>query len=602
MRSFTSGVSPGAARALPTAIPEIAARLVDPAPEVARLSAGQLLRGQVIGQDEAGQLLIQTKLAVVKLAVARSLAVGSEVILQVRAGGTQAGLSVIPVEGAAQAPVGGDDTARPALVSGPAGPGVRPAAVPQLIADFVSSASLLRAVLQTAPPLPLLAGLPSAEPGSELLLRILAIATPQRGTAPAAAGPGGSPSPGSTPGPAGQPAPPAPTVNPGGNSPQPAPPGQPLTSAGGQGGGTAGAVAGVPRQQPAAQGTNSAGGEPGLRLAPQTSAIGAGRNVTAALQGMTAAGAAQAAGATPAGINAAAPGAPAPAPDAPATQAADGRTLRLTGLVTTKAAGAPTILHTPLGSITLKAPIDLPPGSSVSLEILLPEGGRPPALPPGLSVAWPTPEGLEDTLLANLPPAQAEALLRALPQVSPRLSSGLLFFLTAINQGNPLAWLAGPAAALERGERSEFLDRLGRELTGLSRSVEAASGDWRMFQIPVWSDQGLRELRLFFRQHDGGGQAGAAGEETATRFVLELELRRHGELQLDGLIRGQQFDLILRSRQRLSPPLRADLLALFEETNAIAGYRGQLLFQTSQDWEHIHPATKPGGLEPVLEV
>ncbi|HIP79147.1 MAG TPA: hypothetical protein EYH07_11865, partial [Kiloniellaceae bacterium] len=73
--------------------------MVDPAPEVARLSAGQFLRGQVIGQDDAGLLLIQTKLAVVKLAAARSLAVGSEVILQVRAGGTQAGLSVIPVEG-----------------------------------------------------------------------------------------------------------------------------------------------------------------------------------------------------------------------------------------------------------------------------------------------------------------------------------------------------------------------------------------------------------------------------------------------------------------------------------------------------------------------
>ena len=326
--------------------------------------------------------------------------------------------------------------------------------------------------------------------------------------------------------------------------------------------------------------------------------------MTAVLQGITASGAAQAAGATPAGATGGtSTAAPAGAGGSgAATQSADGKALRLTGLVTGTAAGTPTILHTPLGSITLKAPIDLPTGSSLSLEVLLPEGSRPPPLLPGFSAAWPTAEGLEETLFANLPASHSEALLRALPQVGPRLGSGLLFFLSAINQGNPLAWLAAPAAALERGERSDFIERLGRELAGLSRSVEAASGEWRLFQIPVWSDQGLRELRLFFRHHDGRGQAGEAGEETATRFVLELELKRHGELQLDGLVRGQHFDLILRSRRGLSPPLRADLLALFEETNAIAGYRGRLVFQTSQDWEQIHPAPRAGGLEPVIEV
>lgn len=619
MRSFTSGVSPGAARSVSPALPEIAARLVDPAPEVARLSAGQFLRGQVIGQDDAGLLLIQTKLAVVKLAAARSLAVGSEVILQVRAGGTQAGLSVIPVEGAGPAPSGGDDIARPTVISGPAGPAPRPAVAAALAADLVSNASLLRAVLQTAPPLPLLAGLPSAEPGSELLLRILAIATPQAGATPPTGGAGTAATPGGVQGPAGQgpqagglqPGAPAPTTNPGAAGQQPAGPGLSPASSAGRGGPGGGSIAGPSQQASNASGLGTASAEPGLRLAPQTSAIGAGRSVTAALQGVTASGAAQAAGATAPG--GAAPGATAPgattggatsvhagSPEA-AAQTADGRTLRLTGLVTGKAAGAPTILHTPLGSITLKAPIDLPAGSSLSLEVLLPEGSRPPPLLPGLSAAWPTAEALEEMLFANLPPSHSEALLRALPQVGPRLGSGLLFFLSAINQGNPLAWLAAPAAALERGERGDFIERLGRELAGLSRSVEAAGGDWRLFQIPVWSDQGLRELRLFFRHHDGG-QAGEAGEESATRFVLELELKRHGELQLDGLVRGQHFDLILRSRHHLSPPLRADLLALFEETNAIAGYRGRLVFQTSQDWEQIHPAPRAGGLEPVLEV
>jgi hypothetical protein len=259
-----------------------------------------------------------------------------------------------------------------------------------------------------------------------------------------------------------------------------------------------------------------------------------------------------------------------------------GSALRVTGLVTATTSGGQPILHTPLGILTLNTQATLPLGSSLALEVALPAAAGPLALP-ALAGAWPSLESLEQALFSALPPAQMDAVARALPQIGPRLASGVLFFLSALNQGNVAGWLAPGAGAAKQGERSELNERLGRELAGLNRSIETPAGEWRFVNLPLWSEQGLRELRCFFRQQEHRGGKGDDGEK-ATRFVLELELKQHGELQLDGLVRRRQFDLVLRSRRPLPAVVRGDLRVLFEETNAIAGYSGQLVFQSSRDW------------------
>lgn len=615
MRDLSANLTPRSAR--PTAVVpgDIVARIVNPAPEIAGLPAGETLRGRVIGRDEAGLLIIQTKLAIVKLAAARSLPLGTEVLLQVRAGGLAAGVTIQPIEGpAVPAAPGGDDAAplpgpRPTQLATPSQ--AHPSASP--VADSVSRGALMRAVLQAAPPLQLLAGLPSAEPGSELLVRVVAVGaaqgrpagqgaplanpaqarpgtpagTPATGLATGTAAGAASPSSGAAPStsPNGQPLPAAPAGPQ--NNPAPptsaafgqVPPPNPTAVQPPQTPGARPAAAPVPASQPA---------DAGLRTAPQTDVVSAGLTVKAALQGSSTEGANRAIGTAPGSSQ---------AKFAPA----DGQTLRLTGLVTGRGNAGTTVLHTPLGTLTLKAGAELPPGSSLALEVILPGAGRPAGAPPGLAQLWPGLDTMEHSLLTALPSAQAEALPQVLPQASPRLASGLLFFLSAISQGAPLAWLAGPAVALERGERGELMERLGRELAGLSRSVETASGEWRLFHLPVWSGEGLRELRVFLRHHGGGEHDGEEADAKATRFVLELELRRHGDLQLDGLVRGLTFDLLLRSRRRLPAVVRGDLIALFEETLAIAGYRGQLLFQASHDWKQLQADQAAATAKPSLK-
>ncbi len=591
---------------------ETAVRVIDPSPDFSRLTIGENLRGTVVGKDDHGHLLVRTRLGVLQLTAHRNLPIGSEVVLQVRSVGPQVVLNLLPLDSAA---AGSGAAAGPAAQAGhlpapPPGPG-HPA-LPPNPHDLVQRGQVIRGVLHAAAPLPLLAGLPTAQPGAELLVRILSLGVQSQ----AGAAQAGSPAPGgaaANPVAPGSPLPAGPgaaTTAPGAGGPLPqggsiatpaagsASPSTPAQAgaAGNSGtvgagaaapgaapnGGAAGTSTGSPATSPPATGTG--GGGVGLRLAPQTPVGNSGHSLATALQSVSSEAAARAAGSLPPAA-AATPGGTTPAATAGGAVPAEGA-LRVTGLVTAATSSGQPILHTPLGTITLDTRASLPPGSSLALHITLPAAPNSPAAQ-ALAAAWPSLEALEETVLHSLPPAQMEAVARALPQIGPRLASGVLFFLSALNQGNPLGWLApAAAAAAERGDLGDLYERLGRDFAGLNRSIETPAGEWRFVNLPLWSQEGLRELRCFFRHQQHGSGKGKEGDK-ATRFVLELELERHGELQLDGLVRARRFDLMLRSRRPLSAVARGDLMALFEEANAIAGYSGQLVFQVSTDWHQM---------------
>jgi len=589
---------------------EAAVRVIDPSPDLARLATGESLRGTVVGKDDHGHLLVRTRLGVLTLAVPRPLPVGTEVVLQVRNVGPQVMLTLMPLGSAAGSGVQpGQGTQLPVVSAPQAQSPVHHAA------DLVQRGQLLRAVLHAAPPMPALAGLPTAQPGTELMARILSLGVQSPGPAatgatplvqapvagtPVAGAPAAGAVAGTLPPAAGATAPGAAPALPGGGSTAKALAG---VAAGGASpaaqppGSTSGAAPAAPQTNPAAvnlpasgppgslpPGSHAASAStadtPGLRLAPQAAVASSGHSLATALQGLSAEAAAKAAG-SPAATSPTGAGAPAAAPTTPAAG-----NLRVTGLVTATTSSGQPILHTPLGTLTLDTRAALPPGTSLALEIALPPEGRAAVSLPALAAAWPNLESLEEALFRGVPAAQSEAVARALPQIGPRLASGVLFFLSALNQGNVAGWLAKAGITGEVGDRRDMLDRLGREFAGLSRSIETTAGEWRFVNLPLWSDQGLRELRCFFRHQEHGGRGGGE-DENATRFVLELELTHHGELQLDGLVRARLFDLVLRSRRPLPSLVRGDLIALFEETNAIAGYNGRLSFQASQDWMQL---------------
>ncbi len=175
----------------------------------------------------------------------------------------------------------------------------------------------------------------------------------------------------------------------------------------------------------------------------------------------------------------------------------------------------------------------------------------------------------------------------AIPQPGSRLASGLLFFLSALSGGDVTRWIGNQATqALKNAGRDSLLSRLGRDFSQLGRLADNEGGDWRLFFIPIHDGDQQQQLRLFLRNswRDGDGDPDQDDEDTS-RFVVEVEMSRLGELQLDGLVREKRLDLILRSRAPLPDFMRRDITQIFHEANEITGNRGSIGFQSSLEWK-----------------
>ncbi|MFQ6018015.1 MAG: hypothetical protein ACE5KF_07445 [Kiloniellaceae bacterium] len=277
---------------------------------------------------------------------------------------------------------------------------------------------------------------------------------------------------------------------------------------------------------------------------------------------------------------------------------ASGAAFQLPGRVTATTNGGQPVLQTPLGTMTLDVQAQLPAGSRIVLglpagALQQPASAATPdrrAAPKALARSWPALEEAVRVLQSLGGPAGTTAIAPpAIPQPGPKLASGLLFFLAALSGGQLSGWLGGQTAqALKDAGRAGLLARLGRDFGQLSRFTEPADGEWRLFPIPLFDGGRLDQLRLFLRRrHHGRGTAGGGEADEATRFVLEVELSRLGDLQLDGLVRDKRFDLILRTRRPLPEDMRHDITEIFRNANDATGYTGNIGFQASPDWHFI---------------
>ena len=166
---------------------------------------------------------------------------------------------------------------------------------------------------------------------------------------------------------------------------------------------------------------------------------------------------------------------------------------------------------------------------------------------------------------------------------------GCLFFLAALSGGDAGAWLQGLFSArgreaLEGQGRGDLLARLAQDFGQLGRMADLAGPDWRFLPIPLHDGQQVQQLRLFLRRRQKRRDGGDGDRGEATRFIVEVKLSRVGDLQLDGLVRDNRFDLMLRTRKALPAAMRYRIIEIFESAKAAAGYLGNVGFQASDDW------------------
>ena len=292
------------------------------------------------------------------------------------------------------------------------------------------------------------------------------------------------------------------------------------------------------------------------------------------------------------------------APPAPAAAPPSGAAAPLLhGTVAGATAQGQPILATPQGMLVLTAQGPLAPGTQVSAELaeraptaataVLPDGD--PAAREGAALRQVM------AALAAIDPELARTLSNSiLPQPNRKLGAALTFLLSAVRGGDARGWLGQEAvSALERHGLSPLLKRLEEEFQGWQRqAADPLPGDWRPYPIPMYDGHLLHMLHLHLRHThgEGGGQDGE-GETRGSRFLLDIEMSRFGPLQLDGLVRPQRFDLILRSHAPLPTELRDELVGVFADSVSAVGYAGVLSFQpNARGWVTLARRNASAGL------
>ena len=84
-----------------------------------------------------------------------------------------------------------------------------------------------------------------------------------------------------------------------------------------------------------------------------------------------------------------------------------------------------------------------------------------------------------------------------------------------------------------------------------------------------------------------------------------MNLTRLGALQLDGLLKPQQLDIILRSHTPLSSTIKSDIQNIFQTALSKADYQGRLDFQVLTPFpvsakDYIRPLDTPPGHDKVI--
>ena len=112
---------------------------------------------------------------------------------------------------------------------------------------------------------------------------------------------------------------------------------------------------------------------------------------------------------------------------------------------------------------------------------------------------------------------------------------------------------------------------------------EPSGQEWRLFLLPVLSDEQLHQLRLFVRDNKESENNDEKAKET--RFVIEVTFSKLGPFQFDGLARSNALDLIIRTEHELAGPMQYGIVEIFTDTTSALGLNGSVAFRTEAFFE-----------------
>ncbi|MEM6811214.1 MAG: hypothetical protein AAF549_01980 [Pseudomonadota bacterium] len=206
-------------------------------------------------------------------------------------------------------------------------------------------------------------------------------------------------------------------------------------------------------------------------------------------------------------------------------------------------------------------------------------------------IQWPAFEEI-NMALRQMNPQAADSLLRSLPSVSnpAKLAASGALFAAALRAGDLTAFLGERKVDLLRQiGRDNLLSRLGQG-EGAQRVDATSAGDWRAVPLPLFWENEIHKIMLYTRREDFD-QSTQDNEDgnSHTRFLFDLSLSKIGDVQIDGFLKEQRLDLIVRTHNSFSSPMQQTMRQLYMNALDETSLSGELNFQSQMNnWVHVN--------------
>lgn len=252
-------------------------------------------------------------------------------------------------------------------------------------------------------------------------------------------------------------------------------------------------------------------------------------------------------------------------------------------------------------------PVPDTPAQTTSPQQTTTTAQLPPPLTPlqvWSAAPWPLFNQIHQELSASpitAPLAQTLTSITPSPASPAQFTPAALFFLSAVRGGDIQSWLGERTvnALKETTKGRSLLSRLSSDIGTITRTSADSSGDWRVFNLPIYGDQGFERAALYLHQDQQNNEETTEQSGKTTRFIFNIAFDNMGETQIDGLYANKRLDVILRSPQAFSPAMHQELRQIYADALRPSGVTGELSFQHGlEHWvtisppEHLHEMTE----------
>lgn len=192
-------------------------------------------------------------------------------------------------------------------------------------------------------------------------------------------------------------------------------------------------------------------------------------------------------------------------------------------------------------------------------------------------------------LLATASASAASAFSSRIPNMqSPeQLTSTMFFFLSALKSPQPSRAWAGPdvSARLRQIGATKIFDKMDHDFARISQlNIEQPAGEWRPLLIPLQNGPEITAIPMLTKQITDEEKENSENKQNndedkikETRFILEVKFSQLGLVTIDGMLRQNRLDIILKSAQKIPFAIKMKLSRHFSDALHNHNFEGELV-------------------------